>query len=170
MSPPACRSNRAAALQCVGEALCRRAKLSQWTCVCMPNHCCPVLCCDVGCCCVAPAGPAVSGVGVELVSALQHLTGHTEQLKEASREARAAAEAAEAAAADAVAQRRAATAQVQELEEVYRELQDAYLELQQKHGTLKVRVCLCMYVCPRCWGSRKGCWAQSSSQGSCCTL
>lgn len=98
------------------------------------------------------AGPAVSGVGVQLVSALQHLTGYTEQLKDASREAKAAAEAAVAAAEDAVAQKHAAqaaaedavaqkqdlSAQLRELKECYRELQDAYVELQQKHGTLTV--------------------------------
>lgn len=76
-------------------------------------------------------GPAVSGVGVELVSALQHLAGHTQQLQAASREAKSAAEAAAAAAEAAAAGKAAAAADLQEL-------QEAYGELQQQHGHLTV--------------------------------
>lgn len=65
------------------------------------------------------------------MSALQHLTGHTEQLKEASREAKAAAEAAAEAAAAAEAEKHDVAGQLQDLEE-------AYQELQQKHGKLSV--------------------------------
>lgn len=81
----------------------------------------------------------MSGVNSELVSALQHLTGHTVQLKEASREAKAAAEAAAEAAAAAESEKLDVAGQLQDLEE-------AYKELQQKHGQLSVSVAQ-LYSC-----------------------
>lgn len=84
--------------------------------------------------------------GHELLSALEHLTGHTETLREASREAKAAA-------AAAAAEKQDVSAQLQEL-------QDAYKELQTQHGELSVSDSVTAFTCMHARApksARRGC-------------
>jgi len=97
------------------------------------------------------AGSAISTTsltGHELLSALEHLTGHTETLREASREAKAAA-------AAAAAEKQDVSAQLQEL-------QQAYKDLQTQHGELTVSGSVFAFTC------MDACTPKSARRGSNC--